>query len=59
MAALCLYVSRPQYYCASQKGPYAFNLHLRVFLNENRWRYEIVLVNSLQNPAENLSGCFT
>lgn len=51
MAALCLYIFRPLCYCASQMGPYAFNLHLRVFPNENLWGYEIVLVDGLQYPA--------
>jgi hypothetical protein len=59
MAALCLYIFRPPGYCTSQMGPYAFNLHFRVFLNENLWGYEIVLVDSLQYPSENLSGYVT
>lgn len=37
----------------------AFNLHWRVYLNENLWGHELVLVDNLQYAAENLSGCIT
>lgn len=57
VAALCLYSSRPRCYCASRMGPHAFHLHLRVYLNESPQVHEVVLVNSLQYAAENLSGC--
>lgn len=39
--------------------PHALHLHLRVSLHESLRVHEVVLVDSLQYAAENLSGCIT
>lgn len=59
VAALCLYSSRPRCYCAPRMGLHAFHLHLRVYLHESLRVHEVVLVDSPQYAAENLSGCIT